>query len=82
MNHRLPALTPKKVLEALLQPEAGFYIHHQTGSHVYLKHPNDPTILVPIPMHAKDLKRGTMAGILRKAKLTREQFLKLLRRLP
>lgn len=79
MNHQLPALTPKKVLKALLKQEAGFYIHHQTGSHVYLKHRNDPTVLVPIPMHVKDLKRGTMAGILRKAKLNREAFLKLLR---
>ena len=33
---KLPRISAKKVLRALLR--AGFYIHHQTGSHVNLRH--------------------------------------------
>ena len=40
MNPRLPALTPRKVLRALQR--RGFFIHHTTGSHYYLKHPDRP----------------------------------------
>ena len=35
---KLPRVTAKRVLRALLKE--GFYIHHQTGSHVNLRHPN------------------------------------------
>jgi len=79
MSKKIPALPPKEVLRTLLKKKAGFYVDHQTGSHVYLKHYHDPTLRVPIPMHAKDIKRGTLAGILRKAKLSRDEFLSLLR---
>jgi predicted RNA binding protein YcfA (HicA-like mRNA interferase family) len=78
MSQKIPALSPKKVLHTLLKKKAGFYVDHQTGSHVYLKHSYDPTLRVPIPLHAKDIKRGTLSGILRKAKLSREEFLRLL----
>ena len=41
MTQRLPALKPRKVLQALKR--AGFFVHHSRGSHHYL----DPT-LTPI----------------------------------
>jgi predicted RNA binding protein YcfA (HicA-like mRNA interferase family) len=34
MAFSLPTLKPKEVLKALQR--AGFYIHHQTGSHIVL----------------------------------------------
>ena len=34
--------------------------------------------LVVVPMHRKDLKRGTLAAILRQAGLSRGEFLELL----
>jgi len=79
MGGWLPTLRPKQVLNAFLKKRAGFYIHHQTGSHIYLKHTTDPTKLVPIPMHAKDLKRGALHGILRLAGFSPEKFLEMLR---
>jgi predicted RNA binding protein YcfA (HicA-like mRNA interferase family) len=81
MSSRLPTLTPKQVLKALTKRKAGFYLCHtsSSGSHIHLCHPDDPTILVDIPMHAQDLKRGTLQSILKQAKLTREEFLKILR---
>lgn len=80
MSQRLPTLTPRQVLQALTRKEAGFYICHTSshGGHIHLCHPDDPTIRVDIAMHAKDLKRGTLLGILKQAKLSRDQFLQLL----
>jgi predicted RNA binding protein YcfA (HicA-like mRNA interferase family) len=79
MSLKLPSLTPRKVLQTLKR--AGFYECHtsSSGGHIHLCHADDPTILVDIPVHAKDLKRGTLHSILRQAKLTREEFLKILR---
>jgi predicted RNA binding protein YcfA (HicA-like mRNA interferase family) len=65
MSLKLPALTPKQVLRALTSKRAGFYIWHtsSSGGHIHLCHPDDPSILVDIPMHTKDLKRGTLHSI-------------------
>ncbi len=81
MSQKLPSLTPKQLLRALTRKRAGFYVCHTSsrGSHIHLCHPDDPTILVDIAMHAKTLKRGTLHNILRQAKLTRQEFLQLLR---
>jgi predicted RNA binding protein YcfA (HicA-like mRNA interferase family) len=76
MSERLPALTPRDVLSALQR--AGFFIHHTTGSHHFLKHPAKPALRVSLPYHRKDLKRGTLRSILRQAGFTPEEFLKLL----
>lgn len=80
MSMKLPSLTPKEVLRVLTSKEAGFYTCHRSssGSHIHLCHPDDPTILVDIPMHARDLKRGTLHSILKQAKLSRQEFLELL----
>jgi predicted RNA binding protein YcfA (HicA-like mRNA interferase family) len=72
---RLPVLKPRKVIAALRK--AGFEIDHHTGGHAILYkegHPNPITV----PIHAKDIKLGTLQSIIDQAGLTREQFLKLL----
>jgi predicted RNA binding protein YcfA (HicA-like mRNA interferase family) len=38
VSRKLPALKPKDVLRALQR--AGFVLHHSTGSHYILKHPD------------------------------------------
>jgi len=73
MRERLPALTPKKVLRALEQ--IGFFVHHVSGSHYILKHPAKPTLRITLPYHQKDLKRHTLASIIKQAGLTHEEFL-------
>ena len=73
MSPRLPSLTARKVLRALRR--AGFYIHHQTGSHATLKHPDDPTKRVTVPVHSRDLQRGTLLAIVKQAGMTTEEFL-------
>ena len=76
MTPRLPALKPREVIRAL--ERAGFLLHHVTGSHHYFKHPERPALRVTVPVHAQDLKRGTLAAIIKQAGLTTEEFLKFL----
>ena len=76
MNSKLPALTPKEVLKALQR--IGFYIHHQTGSHIHLRTPEDPRIRVVIPYHSRDPAPKTLRSIIRQAGLSPKEFLRLL----
>jgi predicted RNA binding protein YcfA (HicA-like mRNA interferase family) len=79
MTPRLPALRPREVIRAL--ERAGFSLHHVTGSHHYFRHPGRPELRVTVPVHAADLKRGTLAAVIKQAGLTAEEFLDLLRSL-
>ena len=76
MSKFLPTVKPKEAIKAL--QKAGFYIHHQTGSHIVMKHPANHRVRPVIPMHNKDLKRGTLRSIVNQAGLTIEEFIKLL----
>jgi predicted RNA binding protein YcfA (HicA-like mRNA interferase family) len=73
---RLPSLKPRQVLRALQR--GGFLIHHSSGSHYILKHPNAPQRRVTLPFHNRDLKRGTLVSIVEQSGLTAERFLNLL----
>ncbi|NUP89649.1 MAG: type II toxin-antitoxin system HicA family toxin [Candidatus Sumerlaeia bacterium] len=76
MTPRLPALSSRQVLTALRR--AGWHEHHTVGSHCQLRHPGRAEGRVTVPMHARDVKRGTLMSILRQAHLTIEEFLELL----
>ncbi len=76
MSPRLPAVAPRKVIQAL--ERAGFYIHHTTGSHKFLKHPDRPTERISIAYHGRDLNRSALRKIIKAAGLTEEEFLELL----
>ncbi|OHA03357.1 MAG: hypothetical protein A3J58_01300 [Candidatus Sungbacteria bacterium RIFCSPHIGHO2_02_FULL_52_23] len=76
MSERLPALTPQKVIRALLR--AGFFIHHVSGSHHILKHPDNPKARVTIAYHTRDLKRGTLSKIIEQSCMSIDEFLNLL----
>jgi predicted RNA binding protein YcfA (HicA-like mRNA interferase family) len=73
---KLPRANSKKVLAAL--ERAGFYIHHQTGSHVNLRHPIKHHLHVVIPRHNRDLSPKTLKSIIVQAELTTEEFVNLL----
>ena len=63
---RLRAMNGREVVRVL--ENAGFAVVRQEGSHVKLR---NGEITVVVPVHgATDLKRGTLAGILRDAGLT------------
>jgi predicted RNA binding protein YcfA (HicA-like mRNA interferase family) len=72
-----PSVKPKDLLKIL--EKIGFYIHHQTGSHIILKKVNDDTRVI-IPFHNKDLKLGTLMNIIKQANLTKKGFFELVGR--
>jgi hypothetical protein len=49
-------------------------MHHTTGSHHLLKHPDTPHLRVTLPLHHRDLKRRTLEFIIEQAGLTVEAF--------
>lgn len=75
MSQKLPAVKPKQIVKVL--KKFGFIERRQTGSHLILSNPYDNKI-VPIPIHAKELKKGTLFSILRQAEITKEELKKLL----
>lgn len=74
MSDRLPVVSGAQLIQAL--ERVGWESVRQRGSHVRLKHP-DRSIPLVIPLH-KELKRGTLSGILRDAGIDREELAELL----
>lgn len=65
MSDRLPVVSGEHLIAALTK--VGWQAVRQRGSHVRLKHADHPLAVV-VPLH-RELKRGTLAGILRDAGL-------------
>lgn len=71
----LPRLTGQEVVRAL--SKAGFEVLRRRGSHVFLKHADGRATV--IPTHSGEvLGPGIVSKILRDAKLSQEEFRKLL----
>ncbi len=69
----MPAVSGKAVMAALMR--AGFQLDRASGSHFILKHPGPPPRSVVVPVHGrKELKRGTIGGILRQAGMSADEF--------
>jgi predicted RNA binding protein YcfA (HicA-like mRNA interferase family) len=64
----------REVIKALHR--IGFVVDHQRGSHVFL-HNLEKNISVVVPDH-KELKKGTLSSILKKAEITLEQLKELI----
>jgi len=71
---KIPSIKPRELIKKF--EKLGYVIDRQKGSHVILFHPVKERRIV-IPMHVKDLPRGTLIAIIKQAGLTREEFLKL-----
>ena len=69
---KLPSIKPRDVVKRLKR--LGFIEHHQVGSHLTMKHPETQHRAV-VPMHLKDMKKGTLSGLLKEAGIEREDFL-------
>ena len=76
MSSKLPILKANEVIRALKR--GGFFIHHQTGSHVQMKHLEKSKLRVTIPKHSKELPKPIIRSIIRQTELSIEEFLKLL----
>jgi predicted RNA binding protein YcfA (HicA-like mRNA interferase family) len=77
VSPHLPALKPTEVIRAL--EKAGWYVHRQKGSHVIM-HKDRSSIILVIPVHNRDLPKGTLHGIIADTGLTIEEFLEYIKR--
>ncbi|VVB60128.1 HicA toxin of bacterial toxin-antitoxin [uncultured archaeon] len=75
----LPKLSGKEIVK-ILAKDFGFEAIRQSGSHVILKNTlSKQKKVTVVPMH-KEVKIGTLLGILDLAGIDKEEFLKNLRR--
>ena len=74
---KLVPVKPRRLLQALQR--AGFYVHHQKGSHARLLHATRPELRVTVPVHhGTDIQPSLLKRILKQADLSEERFLELL----
>ena len=72
---KLPAVRPSDL--ARIAQRLGFLFDRQRGSHAVFLRAADRKRVV-IPMHNRDLKPGTLHGLLEDMGLTRDELIKLL----
>lgn len=73
---KMPVVKAKEAVKVILK--LNFKQHSKMkGSHLILKH-NDGR-RTTIPMHGKDIPTGTLLAILRDIKVSKEEFVKLLK---
>lgn len=70
MSERLPVVSGAQLIDVL--QKLGREVARQRGSHVRLKH-QDRAVSLVVPLH-RELKRGTLNGILRDAGLSRDDL--------
>lgn len=71
---KLPQVRPQKLIKAL--QKLGFAKHHQTGSHLYLKHSDGR--LTSISIHPGTIPKGTLNAILKQTKVSIDELKELL----
>jgi predicted RNA binding protein YcfA (HicA-like mRNA interferase family) len=55
----------------------GYYVDHQTGSHIILRNEYYPYRRLSVPNH-KEVAKGTLRSIIREAGLTVDEFVDLM----
>ncbi|MCL4365770.1 type II toxin-antitoxin system HicA family toxin [Patescibacteria group bacterium] len=70
----MASFKPKEVVSIL--QKLGFAKKRQTGSHFIMFHPHSQ-IVISVPMHTKDVKKGLMRSIIKQAQSAEEEFIKL-----
>jgi predicted RNA binding protein YcfA (HicA-like mRNA interferase family) len=71
---RLPRLSGRELIKIL--SKQGFELIRQKGSHVFLRHSDGRTTVVP---NHTEIDKGTLLEIIRQVRLTREEFLALVK---
>lgn len=74
MSEKLPVLSGKEIIKALAK--VGFVPIRQKGSHVFLRHADGRRTVVPLH---EEINKSTVMDIIEQTKLTRGEFLKLLK---
>ena len=55
-----------KEIQKMIEANGWYFVSQDSSSHAHFKHPSKPG-KVTIPMHNKDIKKGTAASIFRQA---------------
>ena len=63
-------IKPKRLAKIIL--DLGFIKRDAEGSHVFFKHPDGRTTI--LPMHSKEISRGLLRKILNDVQLTVEEY--------
>jgi len=74
LSKRLPILSGKEIIKALAK--VGFVPVRQKGSHVFLRHVDGRRTVVPLH---EEVNKSTLMDIIEQTKLTRQDFLKLIK---
>ena len=72
---KLPSLNPQKIIKILEQN--GFILDRVKGSHHIFYHPKTKRRVV-VPLHKKDLPKGTLLEILKQAGISKDILNELL----
>jgi len=72
---KLPIISGKQVCKMFAK--IGYFIDHQTGSHIILRNENPPYRRLTVPNH-KEIAKGTLRAIIRQSGLTAEEFRELM----
>jgi len=73
MSQKLPILSGSEIVKRLRH--FGFELDRPVGSHQILRRQKPPAMTLSVPAH-KNVKKGTLASILRQANIPLEEFLK------
>ena len=68
---KLPSLTPRKIIKVL--EKKGFVLDRIKGSHHIYYNPETGKRAI-VPLHKKDLPKGTMFEILKQTGITKEEL--------
>jgi predicted RNA binding protein YcfA (HicA-like mRNA interferase family) len=75
---KIPPLKGKEIIAVFLR--LGFFKHHQTGSHVQMRHSIKLHLRVTVPRHDNfDLPPFVVGSILKQAEISRDEFLNFLK---
>ena len=74
MSERLPVLSGREIIKALAK--VGFVPVRQKGSHVFLRHVDGRRTVVPLH---EEVNKSTIMDIIEQTKLTRQEFLELIK---
>ena len=74
---KFPSVKAKEFIRVI--DKLGFYLDRQKGSHAIYKDSQGQRVTVPIHS-GKDLKQGTLMGIINDIGIDKETFFKLLRK--
>ena len=74
MSEKLPVLSGKQIIKVLAK--IGFLPVRQKGSHVFPRHVDGRRTVVPLH---EEVNKSTVMDIIEQTKLTKGEFLKLLR---